>query len=109
MEALEYDTFRELYEILKPMVKTERSPEERDVDSIEGERERVTKQLELTMSAVDCIGHAWPKAVNTQAEYHHQVCLLLSNELPSNNWKVQLSILTTLKALFERLVVITIQ
>ena len=102
---LKVDVFIEFYEILLYNLRLDTNPktdEHSDTVDLEEQREMKLLLLELQVKVYAAIGLAWPSHDLVQRQFYHDVCVLLSNGLPDNNWKLQVAILTSLTTIYEK-------
>ncbi|XP_036407220.1 proteasome adapter and scaffold protein ECM29 [Megalops cyprinoides] len=109
LESTQEDRFQEMADILFPLIKkysptsalSPKSKQDEDEDDPE-EKEREL-QTEALLCAFETLGKAWPKNPSTQARYQMELCQLMCERLKLSTWRVQLVVLKTMKAYYQRL------
>ena len=86
--------FREVYDVLKPIVDPEKKK------AIDGERaedeEEQVPDANLLINAFECVGSAWPLEREKQLEQKEEILNILTSSLKNHPWKIQLAILESL-------------
>ncbi|KAJ0047308.1 hypothetical protein NL108_005076, partial [Boleophthalmus pectinirostris] len=112
LHSSQEDSFDIMAEILLPLIKkscpeslgtSKPSQEDDDDDTDRKERELKT---EVLLCAFETLGKVWPKNPQTQASYQVEVCSIMCENLKLNTWKVQLAILSCMKAFFQELLLL---
>ncbi|NXS93447.1 ECM29 protein, partial [Jacana jacana] len=107
LQATKEDRFRELADIVFPMIKKNSlesmgtglpKRDEEDEDMREKE-----VQMESLICAFESLGKAWPRSPETQRSYRQELCKLMCDRLKLSTWKVQLGVLQAMNAYFQGL------
>ena len=86
--------FREVYDVLKPIVKPEKKKPDEDEDTEEDQ----TPDTNLLNNAFECIGFAWPLEREQQLEQREEILNIVTSSLKDHTWKIQLAILDSLNS-----------
>nr|XP_046268300.1 proteasome adapter and scaffold protein ECM29 [Scatophagus argus]XP_046268309.1 proteasome adapter and scaffold protein ECM29 [Scatophagus argus] len=112
LHSSQEDRFSSMAEILFPLIKKS-CPESggaspRSLEDDEDDRDVKEKQLqtEALICAFETIGKAWPRNPQTQARFQVEVCSLMCEKLKLSTWKVQLAVLQSMNAYFQRLLLL---
>ncbi|XP_072318992.1 proteasome adapter and scaffold protein ECM29 [Eucyclogobius newberryi] len=111
LHSSQEDYFAVMAEILLPLIKkscpesrgTLKASREDDDDTDRKERELKT---EVLLCAFETLGKVWPKNPVTQASYQVEICSIMCGNLKLNTWKVQIAILSCMKAFFQKLLLL---
>ncbi|XP_064625293.1 proteasome adapter and scaffold protein ECM29-like isoform X2 [Lineus longissimus] len=94
LEEFEIDRFKELFELLQPMLGKKKSDDDEDIEK--------TVKLQFHERSMESLGRAWPKIPHTQDQYfvdfNKLVVLMLSS-----TWKVQVATLKATCKVWDRL------
>ncbi|CAL1601518.1 unnamed protein product [Knipowitschia caucasica] len=110
LHSSQEDCFGIMMEILLPLIKKS-CPESRisskqSLDDDDTDRKERELKTEVLLCAFETLGKVWPKNPLTQVSYQAEVCTIMCDNLKLNTWKVQLAILSCMKAFFEELLLL---
>ncbi|XP_078801492.1 proteasome adapter and scaffold protein ECM29 isoform X1 [Oryzias latipes] len=112
LHSSQEDRFREMAEILFPLIKKSSpksgsaSARSLDNDDEDGDVKEKEVQTEALLCAFETLGKAWPRNQETQINFQMEVCNLMCEKLKLSTWKVQLAVLQTMKAYFQKLLLL---
>ncbi|XP_033636669.1 proteasome adapter and scaffold protein ECM29-like [Asterias rubens] len=101
LQAHNIDRFKDVTDILFPLLSKEKK-DDSDSDD-ENDRERQDAKLKLQECAYESLGKAWLRERLTQDLYHQEFCRYLSDGLQNSTFKVQVTILKSLGLFLDRL------
>lgn len=109
LAATNCDRFNQVYEIVKAILsKNELSiDKDSDEEDNEGARKRREELTALKEAAYELLGKAWPKDPETQEKYQDVFFEHCSQSYPSSSRSTQLSILTSITRVLERLAILS--
>uniref|UniRef100_A0A8C7ZSZ0 Ecm29 proteasome adaptor and scaffold n=1 Tax=Oryzias sinensis TaxID=183150 RepID=A0A8C7ZSZ0_9TELE len=100
LHSSQEDRFREMAEILFPLIKKV------CLLQYDGDVKEKEVQTEALLCAFETLGKAWPRNQETQINFQMEVCNLMCEKLKLSTWKVQLVVLQTMKAYFQKLLLL---
>lgn len=114
LQSSQEDGFSNMAEILFPLIKKScpesggASPRSLDDDDDDDDGEVRDKELqtEALLCAFETLGKAWPRNSQTQARFQVEVCSMMCEKLKLSTWKVQLAVLQSMKAYFQKLLLL---
>ncbi|XP_046357928.2 proteasome adapter and scaffold protein ECM29-like isoform X1 [Haliotis rufescens] len=99
IEAYDLDLFRDVWDILLPMIKEKDSADkDEDKDDVPSAVKHNLKECAYT-----ALGETWPTTPSTHGEFQGRVCESLCEGVPVNAWKGQVTILKTMHKFVDRL------
>ncbi|XP_050678905.1 proteasome-associated protein ECM29 homolog [Leptidea sinapis] len=100
--------FRQVYDIVKPILAKNELSMEKDSDTEDREsgRERREQLRELKEAAYDLLASAWPEDADTQENYQEVYFEHCSQSYPCSSRSTQLAILSSMSRVLDRLVVL---
>lgn len=102
LEKYEMDYFSELYSILLPAITKDQSKSNASDDDQQSDRgSDIILQFHQTIFQI--LGQVWPLQEKTQIIYRKPLCMLFVSEFDASTWKIQLSILKSVKTFISRL------
>ncbi|XP_064476674.1 proteasome adapter and scaffold protein ECM29-like [Ornithodoros turicata] len=106
LEKHKLDYFAPLLEILEPLLRkaTGRNQAGEEISDDEDDSKKgLESKLQFQSVCYEALGQAWPLTPDTQAKYQARFCDLLVCNFSASTWKVQLSILKSLRNFVTRL------
>ncbi|XP_071264383.1 proteasome adapter and scaffold protein ECM29 isoform X2 [Salvelinus alpinus] len=108
LQATQEDRFSDMADILIPLIKknsaaTSRLRRDSDDDRDEKEKELQTEAL---LCAFQTLGKTWPNNTQTQERFQLDLCCLMCERLKLSTWRVQVGVLQSMKAYFQRLLLL---
>ncbi|CAG9115623.1 unnamed protein product [Plutella xylostella] len=110
LAATKGDKFHQLYDIVKVILSKNELLTDKDSDSDEdsaGARRRREQLTQLKEAAYELLGKAWPANPDTQEKYQEKFFEHCSSSYPGSSRSTQLSILTAMTRVLERLAVLS--
>uniref|UniRef100_A0A3Q3RQQ8 Ecm29 proteasome adaptor and scaffold n=1 Tax=Mastacembelus armatus TaxID=205130 RepID=A0A3Q3RQQ8_9TELE len=112
LHSSQEDRFSNMAEILFPLIKKScpesggTSPRLLGDDDDDRDVREKELQTEALLCAFETLGKTWPRNPETQARFQVEVCGLMCEKLKLSTWKVQLSVLQSMKAYFQGLLLL---
>uniref|UniRef100_A0A8C5D594 Ecm29 proteasome adaptor and scaffold n=1 Tax=Gouania willdenowi TaxID=441366 RepID=A0A8C5D594_GOUWI len=113
LHATQEDRFTDMAAILFPLIKKVKSlsggvslRSRQDDDEDEKDAKDKALQTEVLLCAFETLGKTWPRNTQTQTQFQVEVCTLMCEKLKLSTWKVQLSVLQSMKAYFQGLLLL---
>ncbi|XP_078427300.1 proteasome adapter and scaffold protein ECM29 [Cetorhinus maximus] len=107
LQATKEDRFKDLVDILFPVIKKSTAAgSSREEDHEEEEREKELR-MEYLLCAFETLGKAWPSTPETQAQYRLEMCHLMCERLQLSTWRVQLGVLQAMNSYFQGLLLLS--
>ncbi|XP_053711143.1 proteasome adapter and scaffold protein ECM29-like [Synchiropus splendidus] len=109
LNSSQEDYFSAMAEILFPLIRKScpesgaASPRSMEEDEDDKDAKEKELQTEVILCAFETLGKAWPKTPQTQSRFQVEVCSLMCAKLKLSTWKVQLSVLQSMKQYFQKL------
>ncbi|XP_063962407.1 proteasome adapter and scaffold protein ECM29-like isoform X1 [Lytechinus pictus] len=102
LQAHEADRFKELTDILYPIISKKKSEDGSDEEDVT-DRAQQDMKLKLKECAFINLGLAWPSSEDTQEAESFKVCQVLCEGLEGSTFKIQLAIVKSLHLFLKRI------